>query len=621
MSVTSVSNSVKYEFNSKPNRKKAAFRASEVIKKTSTTSSKKVKSSPLKGFGRILSLIWKSFVRAIFGKRKEKLSSQVPPNETVSSSVEITIKTGSFLEVALNLKKPTKKNERIFNEINSKDLHLLRLKERKRARKQLLDLAVALSSEIKKTNSLKNDVVPRGQINLGNTCHMNAALQCLETLSLLDPKCLNLIAQDLTRKPKESLEELEARILSDYAPISDLDLENIEDLENKQAEVQAKINSNEANQTLQEQFSFLQFHMARVKTWINHKKDLLQAQEALNSALASIPADTGKIVELEKQISDLNFILLEREDKILFKWSYLLLLQAKAYGSENEVNEALKTHHNIVFMIGRHINLNVASGPYRQHDSAYYFELWNEIFGKGFQQSSFRTVEKNDEISIRQSPMVLPVMLQPIEIHKGNFLSSLQNAFSRKNENSSVLEKLQEERLKQQNLLVSKEAKDNKEIENIKIKILNLDIKIKNIDNWQGHLDFNENYRFAESPPEVLNFQIVRTNYVQNKPTKFSGKLPYSLDENKKSLGSYLDKLDLDEYFKSEDLKEGHAHYELASFVKHSGGSVDSGHYVSYARRGNKWFLCNDSKITFVMTKDVPFDEAAILCYKRSNEE
>ena len=37
--------------------------------------------------------------------------------------------------------------------------------------------------------------------------------------------------------------------------------------------------------------------------------------------------------------------------------------------------------------------------------------------------------------------------------------------------------------------------------------------------------------------------------------------------------------------------------YELIAVSEHIGGSIDSGHYVAYSKREDKWYACNDSSI------------------------
>ncbi|ORY09783.1 ubiquitin carboxyl-terminal hydrolase 2 [Clohesyomyces aquaticus] len=54
--------------------------------------------------------------------------------------------------------------------------------------------------------------------------------------------------------------------------------------------------------------------------------------------------------------------------------------------------------------------------------------------------------------------------------------------------------------------------------------------------------------------------------------------------------------------------------YELSSVIVHK-GKMDSGHYVSYSREGNDWFLFDDSKVVLVNEKEVLGAEAYLLFY------
>jgi ubiquitin carboxyl-terminal hydrolase 22/27/51 len=60
--------------------------------------------------------------------------------------------------------------------------------------------------------------------------------------------------------------------------------------------------------------------------------------------------------------------------------------------------------------------------------------------------------------------------------------------------------------------------------------------------------------------------------------------------------------------------------YELASVIVHK-GKMDSGHYVSYSREENEWFLFDDSKVVLVPEADVLAAEAYILFYMVSGME
>ncbi|GAB7356371.1 hypothetical protein MBLNU459_g7155t1 [Dothideomycetes sp. NU459] len=54
--------------------------------------------------------------------------------------------------------------------------------------------------------------------------------------------------------------------------------------------------------------------------------------------------------------------------------------------------------------------------------------------------------------------------------------------------------------------------------------------------------------------------------------------------------------------------------YELSSVIVHK-GKMDSGHYVSYSREGDEWFLFDDSKVVLVEEKEVLAAEAYMLFY------
>lgn len=54
--------------------------------------------------------------------------------------------------------------------------------------------------------------------------------------------------------------------------------------------------------------------------------------------------------------------------------------------------------------------------------------------------------------------------------------------------------------------------------------------------------------------------------------------------------------------------------YELSSVIVHK-GKIDSGHYVSYSREGNDWFLFDDSKVVLVSEAEVLGAEAYLLFY------
>lgn len=74
--------------------------------------------------------------------------------------------------------------------------------------------------------------------------------------------------------------------------------------------------------------------------------------------------------------------------------------------------------------------------------------------------------------------------------------------------------------------------------------------------------------------------------------------------------------LDLEEGTSPDDDFEG-CHYKLNSVVSHSGSSPFVGHYISWCRVDDKWFLFNDSSVTESNEADVLGAQAFILLYER----
>jgi ubiquitin carboxyl-terminal hydrolase 22/27/51 len=50
------------------------------------------------------------------------------------------------------------------------------------------------------------------------------------------------------------------------------------------------------------------------------------------------------------------------------------------------------------------------------------------------------------------------------------------------------------------------------------------------------------------------------------------------------------------------------------SVVVHK-GKIDSGHYISYSREGDDWFMFDDSKVVLASEKEVLAAEAYLLFY------
>jgi len=80
-------------------------------------------------------------------------------------------------------------------------------------------------------------------------------------------------------------------------------------------------------------------------------------------------------------------------------------------------------------------------------------------------------------------------------------------------------------------------------------------------------------------------------------------------------------KLDLANYLtKGKENSVGNTLYELFALVIHIGASCNSGHYISYVKRGNIWFLCNDSRVSAVSEKQVLKQNPYMIFYQAAQE-
>ncbi len=57
--------------------------------------------------------------------------------------------------------------------------------------------------------------------------------------------------------------------------------------------------------------------------------------------------------------------------------------------------------------------------------------------------------------------------------------------------------------------------------------------------------------------------------------------------------------------------------YRLSAVVNHHGGGIGGGHYTSFVRRGDQWWLCDDYSIYKATEDQVLSSEAYLLFYER----
>lgn len=401
-------------------------------------------------------------------------------------------------------------------------------------------LAEGLSKKIKDDAPL----LIHGQKNLGNTCHMNAVMQVIEGACRRDQNCMELLKSPLTKRTAQTLEELERDLLHQWSPIKESDFET---------------------QTLQR---------------IN--KELAESI----SALAKSPTD----FQLKEKIASHRQELRRREDRILFKWSYLLVLQAKRFGSKDDIVKALRNHHAITFNIERNADLKQEE-MFEQHDANEYFTLWHDMMGIVFEMAQKKTGGAtsslpNTQLSYMRSPYSI-LSLSKVDEKKPSyrFLDMIsgfcdENSLEQKSEPWKVT------------------RPDGGE---------------------EQFTDFNTSVRFVQPPPPAIHFQFKRFEFNIHilRGVKIDQPLDLQLmpEASTGKQSQELRRMPLHNLF-DPCLKKDEANYELTGFVVHL-GEFGGGHYIAYVKNeSGKWFLCNDDTITPVAFKDVPFRSAYFLTFQ-----
>ena len=73
--------------------------------------------------------------------------------------------------------------------------------------------------------------------------------------------------------------------------------------------------------------------------------------------------------------------------------------------------------------------------------------------------------------------------------------------------------------------------------------------------------------------------------------------------KNSKPISFPLSGLDVSTYFL--DIAKNKGPYELIGLIMHSGSSDNGGHYIAFAKKGSRWYECNDSKIRKITQEEI----------------
>lgn len=265
----------------------------------------------------------------------------------------------------------------------------------------------------------------------------------------------------------------------------------------------------------------------------------------------------------------------ERYDKILFKWSFLLLVKAYTLGTEDMLTTAMTNHRQVCFTIQRHGDFypEVIS---QQMDITSYLTMWHDLLDIKFDWQIYRTAEykkKTCEPKCKPEPRSLIQLPIPDQVEELSFMRLLKEGLSAEEPNDVTRFTLGKE-----------------------------EVVPEKISTYE---------HFSSNPPETLTFSYNRFKRIGEYSKKIESKIPLGFNPNTQ----LLDLRDL--FVRKETLGRRDASYLLTGVGVHS-GSCSGGHYVAYIRIDkNGWYSCNDSSIKSVKLAEVPFENAYILTFKK----
>ncbi|MFV0340809.1 MAG: hypothetical protein ACK5MA_09355 [Parachlamydiaceae bacterium] len=341
-------------------------------------------------------------------------------------------------------------------------------------------LAVSITAEDAERNVHRG--MPNFKINLKNVCYFNSAVQSIEAVLMSQKnEFRDLLKQDLSLQEDETLQELEARLLHQWAPITS-----------------------------------------------------------------------------------------DSDRDIAFKWSFLLMMQAKQYGTDDQLYRAILAHRKIVFELRTEITEN-SNG--RQLDAASYFEVFNEIL----QLSSVVRSRKRINLNAEEYPMAnesLHVLQIPVKDRERVKLSDLIDR--------NFLPESLEEPFQPTGM---NEVYTHEIVRLVGEAPQALFVQVKVFGTRMAYKEYVENVPEIE---EQEGFGRVITHHDVRKRISEPVVEIFKIEPRIKVKRDQ--RIDLSKHY---DLPKGSCVYELVAVCRHR-GKVNAGHYIADVKPGKKWYTAND---------------------------
>ncbi|MGK5593780.1 MAG: ubiquitin carboxyl-terminal hydrolase [Parachlamydiaceae bacterium] len=436
----------------------------------------------------------------------------------------------------------------------------------------------------------------------GNNCYMNAGLQLIQSFLRTDRAFLNLITTPLVREETQSLVDFENNMLHGWAPLTKETGESDDHFENRilfkwsfLLLMQAMSSSSEERTTE----ALRNFHQACFH---------LGLSEVFDFTVAKGQQDIGDFLTLWSTTLELSLLGIYTRSKCSYEGENLA---SEAQIAPMTLIQVPVINSNYVPLIHQiEVDCKKDVRAITQRYGTQIKVVAGERANKGLELKALNNQSK----AIGSSPKKNQEK-QELEKRKGEIRKEM--AFLDREKRRLTKERDQEIRDRRAQASRDKNTFDAKQL---------LDHLVED-EQLEGIVEFNIDKQtfFLEGVIRELKLyplhgQLPNGFFIHFKrfadpDSKINSPIDFS-KAMKVNLKDYLAQEALDTL----DLEDDECKYKLTSFSVHIGdkvGNKSSGHYVSYVKKDNHWYKCNDSVVSRIRRKDLPIEDAYVCYYQK----